>query len=166
MTSKQTVAFDCGEYRDFTGYVNFHGTEGYARDASFDLCVAWDGSPVISWHNGVWQGGTMSVVWWEGGVFENGLFLKSTWAGGAWLDGTFRNSSWMTGRFENGLFESSSWDEGVFAGGVFKNSTWYRGEWAGGRWEQSSYMGEDGRIHGVNHTRWKRHCMEVSSVPN
>lgn len=116
------AALEPGDYRDFTGYVNIGGTEGYAENATFmlsdkmrkfdsGLAPEWMTTMfTIVWHKGDWLGGTFNDGAFYGGVFHDGLFLKSCFHGrGLFQDGVFRKSMFYNGVWVNGDWDRSVW---------------------------------------------------------
>lgn len=140
-------AFDIGDYSDFTGYVNFHGTEALVEHAYFKLCRTPLDYCVMDWESGTWIDGVKKGGDWHDGTWKNGTFKNGRWYGGTWHEGVFTNSSWFRGEFNGGVFENSVW--------------WHGGKWHGGRWIRSSYIDRDWHEYRLlNHTRWKRIAMK------
>ena len=103
------VADEAGTYHKFTGKIDFHGTKGDVRNATFRLNDDGGYEAPLHWENGIWKGGV-----WETGVFENGV-----WKGGVWEGGDF----------ENGVWEDGVWEDGIFRG-RWKGGLWKFGDWA------------------------------------
>ena len=117
------VAFEPGIYRDFTGYINWNGVEGFVKGADFDLNdILWD----MTFYDGIWIGGTVSRCDWIYGVWNNGTWLSGHWNKGTWLGGTFEGGNWYGG----------TWRDGTFDGGC-----WHGGQWAGGKWVSGERIG-------------------------
>ncbi len=131
------AALEPGDYRDFTGYVNLGGTEGYAENATFMLS-----DKIRKFHSGLapeWMTTMFTIVWRKG----------------EWLGGTFRDGAFYSGVFHNGLFIFSSWNKGLFKGGVFRSSEWKGGIWTGGTWDSSNRMASRrGVMHDVEKEEW------------
>lgn len=118
------VAFEPGRYEDFTGYINFHGTEGYVEHATFTLFEDPNDKyglfrlvglfSNIRWDDGTWLDGM-----WSNGIWKNGVWRNGTWISGEWMNGTWKNGVWQTGVWENGTWEGGEWQLG----------TWKRGAW-------------------------------------
>ena len=91
------AALEPGTYKDFTGYINFDGIEGYAEHADFTLLGGYEkymhGLVRMIWTDGTWLGGRCSLAQWKGGV----------WLGGAWHGGTWENGTWLGGEWRNGI---------------------------------------------------------------
>ena len=126
------VAMEPGHYNDFTGYVNFNGTDGWAEHASFYLNSSFGWS--ILWHSGTWLGGTMRNAQWENGLWKDGTWLGETWKYGMWLGGSWQHGSWLGGLWENGEWLDGVWYDGTWHGGTWHDGRWINGAWRGGRW--------------------------------
>jgi len=115
------AALEPGDYRDFTGYVNIGGTEGYAERATFML------SDRNRFHSGIvpiWMTESFTIVWHKG----------------EWLGGTFHDGAFYGGVFHDGLFLKSWFHKGLFQDGVFRKSTFYNGVWVNGDWDRSEWL--------------------------
>lgn len=115
------AALEPGDYRDFTGYVNIGGTEGYAENATFML------SDRKRFHSGIvpiWMTESFTIVW-----------INGNWTGGTFHDGAFYG-----GTFQNGVFLKSRFDKGLFKDGVFRKSMFYNGVWVNGDWDRSVWL--------------------------
>ena len=119
------VAFDLGTYRDFTGYINFNGIEGWVEDSDFDIkpihkygrCYSMD------WKGGTWAGGTCTAAYWRDGV----------WKSGTWRDGIWNGGEWLYGDWHGGMFCGGDWLDGTWHDGDLLAGTWHRGKWINGK---------------------------------
>ena len=154
MTTER-VAFDCGDYRRFTGWIHFGETEGWAENASFHLLIH-EGSVHahnIVWRHGTWRSGTLTFCNWLNGTFQEGRLMFSHWEKGDFNGGLFHEGYWMNGSFNNGEFYVSRWYKGHFFNGVFRNSEWLGGKWHGGKWDLSSFR-TTARFYTVSENEW------------
>ena len=102
------VANEKGKYENFTGIINWKGTEGIVMNATFELVP--DGS--IYWYDGTWKGGT--------------------WITGRWYDGTWENGTWKGGQFRRGVWNDGTWENGIWYGTAkWKDGTWIDGKTEG-----------------------------------
>ncbi len=136
------VALEPGTYRDFTGYINYDGIEGYAENADFILVGGYDrymhGLAKMIWNRGTWRNGRCGLVEWLDGTWLDGTFESGSWRGGTWCDGVFNLSTFYAGTWNGGTFLWSIWWDGTWNGGVFRKSEWHDGAWNGGMFEESA----------------------------
>lgn len=136
------AALEPGSYRGFTGYINFHGIEGWAEDADFillDECEKYmHGLVRMIWTDGTWVSGHCSLAQWRGGTWKAGVFTNGNWHRGLWQSGIFDLSSFHDGTWNNGTFRWSMWYDGTWLDGTFVNSHWHGGRWKTGTWDPTS----------------------------
>ena len=126
------VAFEPGIYRDFTGYINWNGVEGFVKGADFDLNdILWD----MTFYDGIWIGGTVSRCDWIYGVWNNG-----TWLSGHWNNGTWKDGIWHGGMFTGGVWENGEWLDGQLWSGTWKDGVWHDGKWYFGKWKNGTWI--------------------------
>lgn len=113
LVAEQNIANQEGMYENFTGSIDWGGTNGTVTNASFKLKK---------------QGGWQKIYWYDG-VWENGYA-----AGMNWFDGIWKRGIWETGIWNNGTWESGTWKHGYWHNGTWKNGTWEQGQWSGGKW--------------------------------
>ena len=130
------MASEMGDYRNFTGYVLFNKTEGWAENADFDI---QNGGWSIIWRSGTWSG-TMWNARWDGGVWKGGKWYGHLWNGGTWLDGVWHDGMWHGGDWMNGEWYDGEWFDGTWHDGTWHRGRWLQGTWLGGTW----FVGERG----------------------
>lgn len=159
LVSEQNVANQDGEYKNFTGTIDYPRLTIKARvkDANFKLSGRffefYDGiwingklrwSSTI-WHNGTWESGRFTGEWkngvWEDGIF-NGVWRNGTWKDGVfegiWQNGTWEYGTWMDGKWEDGVWKNGQWYDGVWYNGNWEKGSWLGGEWKGGTWKNGT----------------------------
>lgn len=130
------VAMEPGHYNDFTGYINYAGTEGWAENASFDIR---NGGWSVIWHSGTWSG-TMRNARWDNGLWKGGTWYGHLWNYGMWLDGVWHDGMWHGGTWMDG-----EWKDGEWFNGLWNNGTWHHGRWLQGIWKDGKWItGENG----------------------
>lgn len=132
--TEMQVALEPGDYRDFTGYINMRGTEGYAEHATFmlsDRSRSFD-SDIVP----MWMTEAFTIVW-----------QKGDWIGGTMYDGAFYGGTFRGGTFLSSCFHGQS----MFVDGVFRRSTFYNGTWINGDWDMSKWLSGHVRLNGVDH---------------
>lgn len=137
MTAGDMVALEPGDYRGFTGLIQWGGTEGWAEDADFGLTVA-DWSAEYCFLLGNWHSPkkTMMILW------RSGTWIDGTWEGGEWASGTWKNGTWL-----NGTWHGGTWLDGTWKNGYWQNGWWHHGTWhASGMWADGWQLGTDGRF--------------------
>lgn len=125
------VANQEGKYKNFTGTIDWFGTKGKVKNATFELRESYNSYMIFeqgTWQNGickygVWGGGT-----WENGTWEGGDFQWGTWKDGTWKDGVFYGKTWNNGVWLNGTWRDGTWLNGYWYDGIWKNGTWWRGK--------------------------------------
>lgn len=130
----EEIAIEKGEYIDFTGYVLWGQSEGWVKNASFNLDNHFFGD-IVYWWNGTWVDGFMLNCDWQDGVWMNGMFNYGDWHNGEWMNGTFNKGEWWNGVWRNGLFNQGEWDDGTWIDGTFDYGKWHKGTWKGGTWK-------------------------------
>ena len=121
--SDAEVANQAGEYKNFTGIIDWKGSKGQVKNADFELQANGD----IWWHNGYWVKGIWNRGEWQKGWWENG-----TWKNGSWLNGKWQNGTWKNGDFNYGTWYDGVWENGDWFGFPEK---WKKGTWKNGRIE-------------------------------
>ena len=92
VSSPREVANTAGEYKKFTGTIEWKGSNARVRNATFEL--SRNG---IVWQDGVWEGGI-----WENGIWWDGTWRDGVWKGGDWQDGKWKGGNWKNGKWERG----------------------------------------------------------------
>ena len=115
--SDAVVANQKGEYKNFTGEIDWRGTKGTVKNATFDLT-----STGVYWYKGTWEKGN-----WKDGVWEDGIWKAGIWRDGFWEGGTWHNGTWFDGVWERGTWQNGTWIDGVWQDGTWKNGTWKNG---------------------------------------
>lgn len=88
----EEIANKVGQYRNFTGKIDWQGTKGEVINADFELdYVAGIIFDKGTWKNGVWKKGYWNAGTWENGVWEDGEHLAGIWKGGTWKKGFWKN---------------------------------------------------------------------------
>ena len=150
---KMRVALEPGDYRRFTGWIWFGGTEGWAENASFELLDLGGPARQMVWRKGTWKDGLLVNCMWLDGTFLGGTLACVNWHKGTFNGGTFTGGYWWNGSFNGGLFEHSNWYGGRFNGGTFRHSEWHNGKWHGGKWDLSSFR-TTARYYTVSENEW------------
>ena len=108
LVAEENVANKEGEYENFSGSIDWKGTEGTVVDATFELV-------------------SDCSIYWYGGTWKNG-----TWITGRWYGGTWENGTWKGGQFHKGLWENGTWENGIWYGTAkWKDGTWIDGKTEG-----------------------------------
>lgn len=118
LVSSKGVANTAGEYENFTGVIDWKGSNGRVKNATFELT-----NRGIIWYNGIWRGGTWKDGTWKGGDWKDGR-----WEDGIWEYGTWRDGTWCKGTWESGFWYDGTWEYGE----------WNCGNWWGGTWESGA----------------------------
>ena len=160
--SRKNAAFEPGVYRDFTGYINFAETEGYAEHATFELLPEINLSmPVEWWRKKKLKTQTIALndkdrmftfehVFWQSGIWHGGTWKYGTWEAGDWLGGTWHYGIWHVG----------TWN-----GGVWENGLWLDGDWHEGIWHLGIRYGTMGHGRTVNGIAGRGECDETNEPP-
>ena len=96
------LATDVGEYRNFTGWILFKGTDAYVENADFDLHDSELGAWNIDFRSGVFVGGKAKHMHFHGGTWRSGTFSRGMFIRGEWLNGFFSSGSWIHGTWHGG----------------------------------------------------------------
>ena len=103
-----TATRDNVRYERWSGVIDYNGTRGAVKEATFALVNGG-----ISWEEGTWLSGTWNGGTWRGGVHRNGEWYggrfdwdkdkarQSVWENGIWFDGIWTNGDWRMGQDEN-----------------------------------------------------------------
>lgn len=83
----EPVANREGEYKNFSGLVEWKKSKGRVANATFKL--GQFGYYSIIWNKGIFKGGKLFRVDWRGGTFERGILNDSLWRRGTWKNGTW-----------------------------------------------------------------------------
>ena len=152
--TEMRVALEPGDYRRFTGWIRFGGTDGWAENASFVLLDHGGPAKQMVWRKGTWKSGFLENCMWIDGTFLDGTLACCNWQNGTFAGGAFISGYWWRGSFDGGLFEHSKWYGGRFNDGTFKYSEWHNGKWHGGFWEVSSFRMKNGRYYTADEDEW------------
>ena len=106
------VANQPGEYKNFTGTIDWQGSKAQVKHATFKLTSVFG----ISWKNGTWNNGT-----WKFGFWHDGIWNSGTWEDGQWYNGTWKNGTWRYGTWSNGTWKNGTWKDGNWFGGKDSN---------------------------------------------
>ena len=98
-----------GEYKDFTGVIDWQGSKGKVEKAHFKL----DHSGIY-WVKGTWLSGV-----WENGAWLDGFWINGTWENGIWVHGLWRNGIWKDGEWHDGKWEKGTWFNGTKINGIW-----------------------------------------------
>lgn len=110
MTQTHNIADKAGEYKDFSGVINWRGTSGIVKNALFILeenCVN-----TIDFKDGEWLFGCFNSGIWRDGVWKNGTFVTSVWCFGKWVEGLWMDGLWVDGVWYDGIWHSGEWMSG------------------------------------------------------
>lgn len=119
LLESEKVADEGGEYKNFTGKIDYRGSKAKVKNAHFLL-----GKSIIGWLDGVWLNGT----------FKDGFWNKGTWVKGIWKRGEWYDGDWKNGTWENGVWNGGKWHNGTWKNGDWWKGTWVKGDWKGGTW--------------------------------
>lgn len=78
------VADAAGDYRDFTGVIDWYQNSGEVSGATLTLKPE---DKSIDWQDSTWEDGN-----WENGVWKDGV-----WKEGNWEDGVWNRGDWKSG---------------------------------------------------------------------
>ena len=108
LIAEQNIANQQGEYKNFTGQIDFGDTKGTVSNATFILkeVIGFPWKQVV-WKDGTWEDGT-----WCNGTWRNGTWKKGTWRDGYWVEGTWKNGTWQDGLWGEGIWEGGIWEWG------------------------------------------------------
>ena len=161
LVAGENVANQEGKYKNFTGTIDWEGSKGKVKNATFEL------SSGIWWQNGTWEDGTWKWGVWFDGTWKKGVWKRGIWQGGTWENGTWKNgiwteaqpsyhSIWLNGTWENGVWHWGTWKNGTWKDGIWKEGTWENGTWKDGIWKG----GKDGyrKRHGKDDSpdKWEK----------
>ena len=124
-TERVGAAFDAGAYRNFTGWIVWGKTNGYAEHADFTLSNDPIGLQLL-----VPDKFAVNNVWWKGGTWVGGIWEYGEWEHGRWLSGTWDGGYWHGGSFDSGTWRHGTWEDGDWN---TANAEWLDGEWFTGR---------------------------------
>lgn len=138
------VAFEPGEYSNFTGWILYGMTDALVENATFRLecqhvvhfdntiLYYHDDSRMVVFDKGVFVDGTLGLCIWRNGVFRNGKSLAAIWRNGLWENGEWMDGTWKGGRWLNGTWHNGEWFDGTWCNGTWKAGIWYDGVWING----------------------------------
>lgn len=112
LVATQNIANQEGEYKNFTGKIDWKGINGKVINATFKLVtgmnydIIWERG---TWFNGVWKNGYWKDGVWERGTWESTTIFGSTWKNGFWKDGQWVNGTWFNGVWERGVWQGGKW---------------------------------------------------------
>ena len=131
----KNIANKAGEYKHFTGRIDWKDVHGDVTNA--DFLLQDHKTEQIKFYSGTWNDGNFIGYWWSGvwkdGTFEDGYWAHGTWNNGTWKDGIHSTGTWYNGIWEKGFWEKGSWYDGVWYDGIWKKGTWAGGVWKKGR---------------------------------
>ena len=141
LVAGENVANQQGKYKNFTGTIDWQGTKGQVRNATFSLDKYG-----IYWYDGTWEQGT-----WEQGTWEYG-----TWQGGTWKNGRWNIGYWDGGTWKNGTWNNGYWYDGIWLNGTWNNGYWYGGTWKKGIWEEGEDNQRNFHSRGDSPDKWNK----------
>ena len=102
-----TATRDNVRYERWSGVIDYNGTKGAVKEATFALVNGG-----ISWEEGTWLSGTWNGGTWNSGIWEDGTWNKGIWSYGIWKDGTWKKGTWKIGSWYDGTWENGVWEYG------------------------------------------------------
>lgn len=143
LVSEQNVAYEPGQYKNFTGTIDFGDIKAKVKNATFSLSST-DPQQEILWEDGIWENGL-----WHLGTWKKGTWKKGTWGTGTWESGVWENGKWMGGDWKQGTWKNGLWYDGYWYDGIWENGKWntdWSAQWFGGIWKGGKDMyGNDHR---------------------
>ena len=123
-----------GEYKRFTGFVDWGQTHGEVSNATFELEYNQYNTKSMMFKHGTWVSGQARNADWLNGTWLDGDLMESHWHHGNWKNGRCLAVEWIDGNFVNGVFDKGTWNGGIWCNGIMTSTYWKGGLWKNGEW--------------------------------